>query len=67
VWCLGPQDSVPRPSPPTSIPDKYAGDTPYTQARTLGARGLAYRGIDATYAGAVAIVRRVFQREGLLR
>jgi hypothetical protein len=45
----------------------YASDTPYTQARTLGARGLAYRGMDATYAGAVAIVRRVFQREGLLR
>ncbi|MFZ0216125.1 MAG: hypothetical protein WAM30_09320, partial [Candidatus Dormiibacterota bacterium] len=28
----------------------YASDTPYTQARTLGARGLSYRGMDATYA-----------------
>jgi hypothetical protein len=45
----------------------YASDTPYTQARTLGARGLAYRGMDATYAGAVAILRRLFQREGVLR
>src|SRR4029077_12714890 len=28
----------------------YASDTPYTQARTLGARGLSYRGMDSTYA-----------------
>jgi hypothetical protein len=45
----------------------YASDTPYTQARTLGARGLSYRGIDSTYAGAVAILRRIFQREGVPR
>jgi Family of unknown function (DUF6909) len=44
----------------------YASDTPYTQARTLGARGLSYRGLDSTYAGAVAIVRRVFELEGVL-
>jgi len=44
----------------------YASDTPYTQARTLGARGLSYRGIDSTYAGAVAIIRRIFQQEGAL-
>lgn len=44
----------------------YASDTPYTQARTLGARGLSYRGMDSTYAGAVAILRRIFAREGLL-
>ena len=28
----------------------YASDTPYTQARTLGARGLSYYGMDSTYA-----------------
>jgi hypothetical protein len=44
----------------------YASDTPYTQARTLGARGLSYRGMDSTYAGAVAILRRIFQQEGAL-
>jgi hypothetical protein len=44
----------------------YASDTPYTQARTLGARGLSYRGMDSTYAGAVAILRRILQREGAL-
>lgn len=41
----------------------YASDTPYTQARTLGARGLSYRGMDSTYAGTIAILRRVFNRE----
>jgi hypothetical protein len=45
----------------------YASDTPYTQARTLGARGLSYRGLDSTYAGAVAILRRIFEQEGVLR
>ena len=28
----------------------YASDTPYSQARTLGARGLSYYGLDSTYA-----------------
>ena len=45
----------------------YASDTPFTQARTLGARGLSYFGMDSTYAASVAIVRRVLQREGALR
>lgn len=44
----------------------YASDTPYTQARTLGARGLSYRGMDSTYAGALAILRRILVREGVL-
>lgn len=44
----------------------YASDTPYTQARTLGARGLSYRGMDSTYAGALAILRRILKREGVL-
>lgn len=42
----------------------YASDTPYTQARTLGARGLSYFGMDSTYASSVAIVRRIVAREG---
>jgi len=45
----------------------YASDTPYTQARTLGARGLSYRGLDSTYASAIAIARRILQREGVLK
>jgi hypothetical protein len=44
----------------------YASDTPYTQARTLGARGLSYRGMDSTYASSIAILRRVLGREGAL-
>jgi hypothetical protein len=44
----------------------YASDTPYTQARTLGARGLSYRGMDSTYAASVAVARRILGREGAL-
>ncbi len=44
----------------------YASDTPYTQARTLGARGLSYFGMDSTYASSLAILRRVFRVEGAL-
>ncbi len=40
----------------------YASDTPYTQARTLGARGLRYEGMEATYAGALAIAARILER-----
>jgi len=45
----------------------YASDTPYTQARTLGARGLSYYGMDSTYAASLAILRRIMALEGLLR
>jgi hypothetical protein len=45
----------------------YASDTPYSQARTLGARGLSYRGLDSTYAAAIALARRILQREGVLK
>jgi hypothetical protein len=45
----------------------YASDTPFTQARTLGARGLSYFGMDSTYAASVAILRRIFKLEGALR
>jgi hypothetical protein len=44
----------------------YASDTPFTQARTLGARGLSYFGMDSTYASSVAILRRILSREGAL-
>ncbi|HYZ82597.1 MAG TPA: hypothetical protein VE571_15080 [Solirubrobacteraceae bacterium] len=44
----------------------YASDTPYTQARTLGARGLSYYGMDSTYAGSLAILRRVLLLEGVV-
>jgi hypothetical protein len=44
----------------------YASDTPYTQARTLGARGLSYYGMDSTYASSLAILRRVFALEGVI-
>jgi hypothetical protein len=44
----------------------YASDTPYTQARTLGARGLSYQGMDSTYASSVAILRRILRLEGAL-
>ncbi len=43
----------------------YASDTPYTQARTLGARGLSYFGMDATYASSLAILRRILSLEGV--
>src|SRR5205807_191963 len=44
----------------------YASDTPYTQARALGARGLRYRGMDSTYAAAIALARRILEREEAL-
>jgi hypothetical protein len=44
----------------------YASDTPYTQARTLGASGLSYYGMDSTYASSVAIMRRILKLEGVL-
>jgi hypothetical protein len=44
----------------------YASDTPYTQARTLGARGLSYYGLDSTYASSLAIMRRIFAQEKIL-
>ncbi len=43
----------------------YASDTPYTQARTLGARGLRFEGMEATYAGALAIAQRLLERAGV--
>jgi hypothetical protein len=45
----------------------YASDTPYTQARTLGARGLSYYGMDSTYASSLAILRRILSQEDVVR
>jgi hypothetical protein len=44
----------------------YASDTPYTQARTLGARGLSYYGMDSTYASSLVILRRILAQERVL-
>jgi hypothetical protein len=44
----------------------YASDTPFTQARTLGARGMSYYGMDSTYATSIAILRRIFAQVGAL-
>jgi hypothetical protein len=41
----------------------YASDTPYTQAHTLGARGLSFYGMDSTYASTIAILERIFALE----
>ncbi len=40
----------------------YASDTPFTRGKTLADR-LSYFGMDATYAGSVAILRRILERE----
>jgi hypothetical protein len=45
----------------------YASDTPFTQARTLGARGLSYFGMDSTYAASLAILRRILELEGVVQ
>ena len=41
----------------------YGSDTPYTRGKNLGAGSLSYLGMDSTYACAVAILRRIFERE----
>jgi hypothetical protein len=41
----------------------YASDTPYTRGKNLGAGSLSYFGMDAAYAGGVAILRRIFEHE----
>jgi hypothetical protein len=44
----------------------YASDTPYTRAQTLGARGMSYYGLDSTYASTLAIIRRIFEKSGII-
>ncbi len=41
----------------------YATDKPYSKGKNLGAVHLSYYGMDPTYAGAVAILRRIIARE----
>ena len=41
----------------------YASDRPMTEGDNLGTGSLNYAGIDPTYATAVAILRRIFQKE----
>lgn len=41
----------------------YASDTPYSKGHNLGAGSLGYHGMDATYASAIAIMRRIFEQE----
>ena len=41
----------------------YASDTPYSKGKNLGAGSLGYKGVDATYASGVAIIRRIFKQE----
>lgn len=42
----------------------YASDMPMRTGHNLGAGNLAYTGIESTYATTIAILRRIFQREG---
>jgi len=41
----------------------YASDTPMSKGRNLGARNLAYYGMDPTYAAMIGILRRLFHEE----
>ncbi len=41
----------------------YASDTPYSRRQELLSKSLSYFGMDATYACAVAILRRILQNE----
>ncbi len=41
----------------------YASDTPLSKGQNLGAGGLSYRGVDPTYAAAIAILKRIISQE----
>jgi hypothetical protein len=41
----------------------YASDTPLSKGKNLGAGNLSYFGMDPTYAGTIAILRRIFRLE----
>ena len=41
----------------------YASDTPYSRRQSLLSKSLSFFGVDATYACAIAIVRRIIQLE----
>jgi len=41
----------------------YASDTPYSRRQMLLSKSLSYFGVDATYAAAIAILRRILSQE----
>ena len=41
----------------------YASDTPYSRRQSLLSKSLSYFGVAATYAGSIAIVRRILDQE----
>jgi hypothetical protein len=41
----------------------YASDTPYSKRQSLLSKSMLYFGMDSTYAGGVAIVRRILENE----
>lgn len=41
----------------------YASDTPYSKRQELLSESLSYRGVDSTYACAIAVLRRIFEME----
>lgn len=41
----------------------YASDTPYSRRQSLLSKSLSYFGVESTYGCAIAIARRIFQRE----
>jgi len=41
----------------------YASDTPMSKGKNLGAQSMSYFGMDPTYAGTVAVLRRIFTLE----
>jgi hypothetical protein len=41
----------------------YASDTPYSRRQSLLSKSLSFFGVDATYACAIAIVRRIVELE----
>jgi hypothetical protein len=41
----------------------YASDTPYSRRQSLLSKSLSYFGMESTYGCAIAIARRIFQRE----
>jgi hypothetical protein len=41
----------------------YASDTPYSRRQSLLSKSLSFFGVDATYGCAIAIVRRILERE----
>ncbi len=41
----------------------YASDTPYSRRQELLSKSMSFFGVDATYASAIAIINRIFERE----